>query len=63
MWSFAKIKSSLLLISNPSKFFVKKGERIAQMVVCPIQQVIIEEVNELSETNRGIGGFGSTGTK
>jgi dUTPase len=33
------------------------------MVVCPIQQVIIEEVNELSETNRGIGGFGSTGTK
>ena len=57
-----EIKVILINLSK-DKFFVKKGERIAQMVVCPIQQVIIEEVNELSETNRGIGGFGSTGTK
>ena len=44
-------------------FYVKSGERIAQMVVCPVKQVVVEEVNELSDTNRGVGGFGSTGTK
>ena len=54
-----------VILINLSKdiFYVKSGERIAQMVVCPIVQVSIEEVKELSETNRGIGGFGSTGTK
>ena len=53
----------ILINLGKDEFTVKNSERIAQMVVCPIQQVIIEEVNELSETNRGIGGFGSTGTK
>ena len=33
------------------------------MVVCPVEQVSLEEVKELSETNRGTGGFGSTGSK
>ena len=37
--------------------------RIAQMVVCPIVQAEFEEVNELSITDRGSGGFGSTGNK
>ena len=57
-----EIKVVLINLSK-DKFTVKNGERIAQMVVCPIVQVSIEEVKELSETNRGIGGFGSTGTK
>ena len=54
-----------VILINLSKdvFVIQNGERIAQMVVCPIKQVIIEEVKELSETDRGIGGFGSTGTK
>ena len=54
-----------VILINLSKdiFYVKSGERIAQMVVCPVKQVVVEEVNELSETNRGVGGFGSTGTK
>jgi dUTP pyrophosphatase len=54
-----------VILINLSKevFSVRNGERIAQMVVCPIKQVIVEEVDELSETNRGTGGFGSTGTK
>ena len=54
-----------VILINLSKdiFYVKSGERIAQMVVCPVKQVVVEEVNELSETNRGAGGFGSTGTK
>ena len=44
-------------------FRIEKGLRIAQMVVCPIEQVSVEEVEELPETGRGTGGFGSTGTK
>ena len=57
-----EIKVILINLSKDG-FSVKNGERIAQMVVCPIQQAIVEEVKELSETNRGVGGFGSTGTK
>jgi len=54
-----------VILINLSKdvFFVKNKERIAQMVVCPVKQVVVEEVEELSETNRGVGGFGSTGIK
>jgi len=54
-----------VILINLSKdmFSVKNNERIAQMVVCPIKQVILEEVKELSDTNRGVGGFGSTGIK
>ena len=48
---------------SKNKFTIKNGDRIAQMVVCPIEQVSMEEVKELSETDRGISGFGSTGTK
>ncbi len=37
------------------------GERIAQLVIMPFLEVDFEEVDELSETQRGAGGFGSTG--
>ena len=37
------------------------GDRIAQLVLLPYQTLDFEEVNELSETGRGTGGFGSTG--
>ena len=57
-----EIKVILINLSK-DEFSVKNGERIAQIVVCPIKQVIVEEVKELTETIRGIGGFGSTGTK
>ena len=57
-----EIKVVLINLSK-DKFTVKNGERIAQMVVCPIEQVSVEEVKELSETDRGTSGFGSTGTK
>ena len=39
------------------------GERIAQLVVTPFLKVDFQEQDELSETVRGVGGFGSTGTK
>ena len=40
---------------------VAKGDRIAQMVIAPYLKVEYEEVDELSSTQRGAGGFGSTG--
>ena len=42
---------------------VEKGERIAQMVIAPYLAVSYEEADELSKTERGEGGFGSTGRK
>ena len=42
-------------------FTVKNGDRIAQMVISPVIQVTVLEADALSETERGAGGFGSTG--
>ena len=42
-------------------FAVENGDRIAQMVISPIVQAEIEPADELSDTARGAGGFGSTG--
>lgn len=39
----------------------KQGDRVAQMVFCPVTRVRLETVNELDSTARGEGGFGSTG--
>lgn len=44
-----------------SDFVVKRGDRIAQMVVAQYERVEWEEVNQLSDTARGAGGFGHTG--
>lgn len=41
---------------------IKNGERIAQLVILPCPPVEFEEVEQLSDTERGEGGFGSTGT-
>ncbi|MDD5727763.1 MAG: dUTP diphosphatase [Victivallales bacterium] len=43
-------------------FAVKRGERIAQMVICELPEVTLVNVDELSGSTRGDGGFGSTGT-
>ena len=53
----------ILINLGKEKFIIKNGERVAQMVVCPVVQASLEEVKELSDTQRGSGGFGSTGTK
>ena len=53
----------ILINLGKEKFIIENGERIAQMVVCPVIQAKLEEVKELSDTYRGSGGFGSTGTK
>tara|TARA_B100001121_G_scaffold310606_1_gene343053 strand:+ start:3803 stop:4240 length:438 start_codon:yes stop_codon:yes gene_type:complete len=44
-----------------NEFFVKNEDRIAQMVLVPVIKATFEEVNDLPETIRGEGGFGSTG--
>ncbi len=52
----------LVNLSN-EPFTIENGERIAQMVIAQHEQAVWEEVTELSSTERGAGGFGSTGTK
>jgi len=54
----------VLLVNHGSEpFTISRGERIAQMVIAPITQAAFTRVETLSETERGEGGFGSTGVK
>ena len=53
----------ILINLGKEKFIIENGERIAQMVVCPVVRANFEEVKKLSNTERGSGGFGSTGNK
>jgi dUTP pyrophosphatase len=57
-----EIKVLLVNLSN-DVFVIEPGERIAQMVVAKHEQVEWEEQSELSKSERGTGGFGSTGVK
>ena len=56
-----EVKVPLINLGRDS-FTVEPGMRIAQMVISPIYRAQIEEVAELSDTARGKGGFGSTGS-
>jgi dUTP pyrophosphatase len=52
----------VILINHGSDpFVIRRGERIAQMVIAPVVQVRLNAVDSLPETGRGSGGFGSTG--
>lgn len=51
----------LLINHGDAAFPIRRGERIAQMVIAPVNQVELTLVATLSETGRGSGGFGSTG--
>ncbi|WP_306145891.1 dUTP diphosphatase [Roseibium sp. MMSF_3412] len=55
-----EVKVILINLGN-APFEIVRGERIAQMVIAPVLQAVITEVETLSETQRGTGGFGSTG--
>lgn len=57
-----EIKVILVNLSNET-FTINPGERIAQMVVARYEKVEWDIVDSLDETERGTGGFGSTGTK
>lgn len=51
----------IVMNAGNAPFVVKHGERIAQMIVAPVVQARFELVEALGETERGAGGFGSTG--
>ena len=54
----------VILINLGERIFkIEKGFRIAQMVLCPVIKATFKEVDILEETERGVGGFGSTGAK
>ena len=55
-----EIKIILINLSKKS-FIINSGDRIAQMVLCPVAKAKIKEVKNLPKTIRGKGGFGSTG--
>ncbi|MCW3075892.1 MAG: deoxyuridine 5-triphosphate nucleotidohydrolase [Bacteroidetes bacterium] len=57
-----EVKVLLVNLSN-ADFIVNDGERIAQMVIAKHEQISWEQVTVLEESNRGAGGFGSTGKK
>lgn len=52
----------LVNLSN-EEFTIEPGERIAQLVIAKHERAVWKEVDALSDTTRGAGGFGSTGTK
>ena len=52
----------ILINHGDAPFTVDRGMRIAQMVVAPVTQAVWNEVDTLAESDRGTGGFGSTGT-
>ncbi|MEH2511548.1 dUTP pyrophosphatase [Nitrobacteraceae bacterium AZCC 1564] len=51
----------LLINHGDAAFTIRRGERIAQMVIAPVTQANLVGVESLSSTARGSGGFGSTG--
>ena len=51
----------ILINHGDEAFEIQDGERIAQMVIAKYEQIIFKTVSELSETDRGKGGFGHTG--
>ena len=53
----------ILFNHGKNVFKVENGLRIAQMVLCPVIEAKLSEVEIIDETERGEGGFGSTGTK
>ncbi len=52
---------AIMINHSASSFQITKGMRISQLAIRPVPKVTFVEVNELSDTERGEGGFGSTG--
>lgn len=60
-WDYRGEVLVLLVNHGAQPFVVSRGMRIAQLVVAPAIQIMLEEIGDLGETARGSGGFGSTG--
>ena len=55
------IPKAILINLSTKPFSIKSGDRIAQIIVCPVSKAEFIEVKQLPKTIRGKGGFGSTG--
>ena len=55
--------NTLLVNLSGEPYTVETGDKIAQLVIFPVVLTELEEVNELSDSSRRLGGFGSTGRK
>ncbi|MEI6494782.1 MAG: dUTP diphosphatase [bacterium] len=55
-----EVSISLINLSS-EEYYIEKGHKIANMIIQRVEQCVIEEVEELSDTSRGEGAFGSTG--
>jgi len=53
----------ILMNLGKEEFKIAKGDRVAQLIIAKVEQATIEESKELNSTERGQGGFGSTGMK
>ena len=51
----------ILINLGETDFVVRKGDKVAQLVIAPVTQPEVAEVSEIDETDRGSSGFGSTG--
>lgn len=51
----------VIIHNNDNTFYIDRGQRIAQMLICKYEDVALEEADELTKTERQNGGFGSTG--
>lgn len=60
-WDYRGEINVIMINLGNENFVVKRGDRIAQIVFNKVETPIIEIVDEIDETNRGINGFGSTG--
>lgn len=58
-----EIKVIVINTDRKEPFHIKRGDKIAQFVIQKVEEVSFEEVDELDETVRGDGGFGSTGVR
>jgi len=57
-----ELKVVAVNLDNSEPITIRKGERIAQLVIQKVPVVMLQEVDELDETDRGAGGFGSSGS-
>lgn len=57
-----ELKVALINLGSEA-FPIEHGLRIAQLVIAPVAHALVREVDELDETGRGVGGFGSTGLR
>ncbi len=53
----------IMLNASDQDYEVRAGEKVAQAIIAKVEKAVIEEVEDLTQTQRGSGGFGSTGRK